>query len=453
MKSTPVSSQSSTWLRQTDGTVGLVRGAGVLALIQVAGIGLGYVSQILFARWLGAREYGIYAYVVGWAVLLAALPTLGLPDTVLRFVPEYSVRQDWARLRGVIRRSWLISLGVGLILALCGTAFVLAFDHFRPIEYTPELIAGIWTVPLLALVNLQTGLSRGIKQVAAAFTPNMVLRPLFLVIGALLLLMSSHALTSLMVLGASIATLPLVLLVQLGLFRRDLPSNLKTAGPVYDSRVWLSVALPLLLVSTLGLTMSQTGLIAVGALSGPVSAGLYNAAFKTASLLALVLSMTNAVAAPLFATLHAQGDHAELQRLTSTVTRWSFWSSLALAVVLVVFAEPILRLFGDDFVAARLVLAILAVGQLVNTGTGPAGALLNMTGYQNATLRVTFWSALVNVLLSVGGVLYFGIAGAALAAALTIALWNIWLWRIVVKELGIQTSIFHTFGLGKRARS
>jgi O-antigen/teichoic acid export membrane protein len=451
MKLALVPPQLSAWLRGTDGSVQLVRGAGVLTVIQVAGLGLGYVSQILYARWLGTREYGIYAYVVGWTALLAALPALGLPDAALRFVPEYLARLDWARLRGYIRGSWVISVVTGLVFGAGGTAFVLALNLFRPVEYLPELIVGLWTVPLLACINLQMGLSRGIKQVAAAFAPNMVLRPLLLVAGAFLLLTFAHFLTGLMVLEASLLTLPLVLVVQFALFHKDLHSG--GARPLYDLRPWFRVAFPLLLVNTFTLAIVQTGVIVVGALSGPVNAGLFSAAFRTASLLALILSMTNAVAAPLFAALHVRGDRAELQRLTSTVTLWSFWSSLALGVVLVAFAEPILGLFGRDFVAARLVLAVLTLGQLVNTGTGPVAALLNMTGRQDATLRITVWTAVANVVLNVVGVRYFGIIGAAGASALALVVWNVWLWRTVSAQMGIEASIFYALGLGRRQRS
>lgn len=452
MKVALVSSHLSAWLRGTDGSVRLVRGAGILTVIQVAGLGLGFVSQILFARWLGTREYGIYAYVVGWATLLTVLPTLGLPDAALRFVPEYLTRLDWARLRGVIHGSWNISLAVGVAFGLGGSALLLVLNLFRPLGYLSELIVGVWMVPLLACVNLQMGLSRGTKQVAAAFAPNMVLRPLLLVVVAFLLLAFAHVLTSLMVLAASLLTLPLVLLIQLALFRRDLPSNLAAARPLYDVRAWLKVAFPLLLVNLFTQIILQNSLIAVGALSGPVDAGLFNAAYRTSSLLALILSMTNAVAAPLFATLHAQGDHAELQRLTCTVTLWSFWSSLALAVVLIVFAEPALSLFGRDFVDARPVLAILTIGQLVNTGTGPVGTLLNMTGRQEASLRITFWTALVSIFLSIVGVYFWGIIGAAAAGACTLVIWQVWLWRTVSTEMGIEGSIFYALGFRRRQR-
>lgn len=440
-------------LHLTGRSARLARGTGTLALVEMAGLAVGYVSQILFARWMGPHEYGAYAYILGWVVVLAVLPTLGLPDAVVRFVPEYAARRDWPRLRGVIHASWRISLAAGAALALGGTAVVLALDLVPPSGSRPAMIIGVWVAPLLGLVSLQTALSRGLGQVAAAFAPGMLLRPLLLVLGAGCVLTAGHGLSSLTLLSTSLGILPLVLLVQRRLFRAALPSGVAQARPVYDTRRWLEVAFPLLLVTGSGVVATHTGLLVVGALAGPTEAGLYHAAARTASLMAVVLAMTNAVAAPQFSTLHAQGDRPALQALTTVMTRWGFWSSVALAFGLILLAEPLLALFGRAFVAARLVLAILAIGQLVNTGAGPVAALLSMTGHHAARLRVAAWMVAANLVLTVTGVLALGLIGAALAAAAIMVAQNVWLHRIVRKELGIDASILYALaGPGRRPR-
>lgn len=447
-------SQLALLLRMNRWSARLARGTGALTLVQVTGIAVAYVSQILFARWMGLHEYGAYAYVVGWISVLAALPTLGLPDAILRFVPEYAARQDWERLRGVIRASWRISLAAGAVLALGGTAAVLLLDHLVALDSRNALILGLWAAPLLALVGLQTALARGLTHsAAAAFAPGTLVRPLLVLLGASSLVMARYSLTSVTLLSAILLILPLVLLIQLGMFRAALPSALPDARPVYEARGWLRVAFPLLLVTASSLATTQAGLLVVGTLAGSVDAGLYNAAARTASLMALVPAMANAVAAPHFAALHTQGDRPALQALTAVTTQWGFWTSAAFAIGFMFLAEPILALFGDAFVAARLVVAILVIGQLVNTGAGPVSTLLNMTGHHHASLRVTASTAAVSLALSVVGVLCLGTTGAALAVALAVAARNVWLHRMVARELGIDASILYPLGLAMRRGS
>jgi O-antigen/teichoic acid export membrane protein len=70
---------------------------------------------------------------------------------------------------------------------------------------------------------------------------------------------------------------------------------------------------------------------------------------------------------------------------------------------------------------------------------------MTMTNYQNQAAGVMAVSALVNVILNVVGIHVFGILGAAIATALSMALWNIWLYSLVVKKLGVRPSILDTF--------
>ena len=68
-----------------------------------------------------------------------------------------------------------------------------------------------------------------------------------------------------------------------------------------------------------------------------------------------------------------------------------------------------------------------------------------LTTYQNLAAGVLAVSALANVILNWVGIHWFGILGAAIATALSMALWNIWLYVLVVKKLGVRPSILDTF--------
>jgi O-antigen/teichoic acid export membrane protein len=84
----------------------LVRGAGVALLTQTVSVGITYLSQVLFARWMGATEFGVFEYVSTISLVLGFVGGLGLSSVALRFMSAYSVQQDWGRLRGVIWGSW-----------------------------------------------------------------------------------------------------------------------------------------------------------------------------------------------------------------------------------------------------------------------------------------------------------------------------------------------------------
>ncbi len=84
---------------------------------------------------------------------------------------------------------------------------------------------------------------------------------------------------------------------------------------------------------------------------------------------------------------------------------------------------------------------ILGVGQLFNAGTGVVVSLMIVSGHHMTVTRVFGVSALIYVILLFFGIQAFGLNGAAVATALTMALWNIWLNRLAWRDMKLHTSI------------
>lgn len=425
-----------------------LRGASAALSVQIASVGVGYVTQVLLARWLGATEYGVLEYVTTISLVLGFVASLGLPAIVLRFVAEYRVKQDWARLRGLVIGSWWQTLGAGVILALLGTAVIWAGASSIP--HRAALLWAIWTVPGVALIRVQLETVRGLRRIGLAYAPSLVVLPLLLLLEIVLwrLFYPGYELSSAVVVALSLLAMLLVLLGQRLLFWRGLPPQVHQAQAVYPALAqWLKLALPLLLIDGSFLVLNQTDTLMLAGLRDSEAVGIYSAAFKTAGWVSFVLIAVNAIAAPMFATLYAEAKLTELQRLVSTIARWMFYPALAVALGLILLAEPVLLLFGPEFTAARWALTALCLGQLVNVGCGSVGYLLTMTGHQNQCARVVGWSALLNLLLNLIGIPLLGTVGAALATAISMAVWNLWMNQLVVKYLGVNPSIWAALGL------
>ena len=138
----------------------------------------------------------------------------------------------------------------------------------------------------------------------------------------------------------------------------------------------------------------------------------------------VALQSVNQIFSPTIADLHARGEHALLGRLFQTLAKWVFGLTLPLAFVMIIFSKPLMRLFGAAFEAGWLVLSLGTLGQLVNAGVGSVGYLLLMSGNQARLIRVQVIMSVFMVAATFGLVRPFGMAGVALAAALTNALSN-----------------------------
>ena len=98
--------------------------------------------------------------------------------------------------------------------------------------------------------------------------------------------------------------------------------------------------------------------------------------------------------------------------------------SLPPAIVLILFSDFFLSVFGPSFVEGSNALKILAAGKIIIAFTGPMKLLFNMTGNHNTALKVFGLATLMNLILNYIFIHLWGINGAAFASAITILLWN-----------------------------
>ncbi len=187
--------------------------------------------------------------------------------------------------------------------------------------------------------------------------------------------------------------------------------------------LWFSAAL--FGVGILEFVLAQADKILLGAFLDIRQVGIYSVAAALVVFVPVALQSVNQIFSPTIADLHVRAEHALLGRLFQTLTKWIFGLTVPLAFVMIIFAKPLMRLFGPAFEAGWLVLVLGTLGQLVNAGVGPVGYLLLMSGNQARLIRVQVLMAVFMIAATLGLVRPLGMAGVALAAALTNVLANV----------------------------
>ncbi len=419
----------------------IARGAAAALAIQILNIGINYTVNVLLARWIGVSDYGVLQYAYTICFVLAFLAGFGVSGAVLRFIPEYMVKQDWQHLRGILQSSWIQTLVVSVIISGCSTMWLLWQNTLFEVKNITSLLLGVWGVPLLALLRLQQDTARALRQIILAFAPFQLVYPILLISISFFWKKVYQSLNSVLVLTFCLGILLIILAIQFLCLSRFFPREIKHVSSAIKLRHWLAASLPLLFLDGSFMILNQTDTLLIGSILGTKFVGIYNAASQTASGVSIVLVAVNSIAAPEFAALYAQGDISGLQRLTSTIAKWMFLPTLVVASGLILFADPLLNLFGLEFVAGKWAMSALVLGQLVNVGAGSVGYLLIMTGHQNQCAKVIGICALINIVLNFIAVPTLGILGAGLATGLSMAVWNIWLNTLVVKYLDVNPSI------------
>jgi len=430
----PLAEKMAGVLDNADDLASVVRGAASVMAIRVAGAGITFASMVLLARWMGAFEFGIYAYVWTWVFLISTMAPLGLNTSIMRFVPEYMARKRWGRVWGVLTQSHLIvALAATSISALAGLLLWTATPYIDAYYILPFAV-GLLLIPLHAFIDMQEGTARAFGWVTLAYIVTYVMRPLLLLcgLGVLVLVgLSPDAVTALLAMAT--ATL-LGLVTQAIILIRSIRRTVPRAKARKHAGYWLMISLPMLVFEGAYLLMSSTDVIMLGQLEDPAAVAIYFAAARTASLIGFVYFATTARTVPKFSEIHASGTREDLQAFLDGVNRVSFWPSLLVVIAMIAVGHYILMLFGDGFEAGYIVLVILSIGYVARCTVGPLEYLLSMTGKQVIATKIICTSAVVNAGLNFLLIPQFGTIGAAVAT-LTALIFNLTVLAIAVRRL------------------
>lgn len=413
--------------------------------VRCVSAGLLYLSQIVLARWMGSFEYGIYVFVWTWVLILGGLSHLGLNLAIIRLLPVYRETNDMEGYRGLVRGSRLLALGAGTVVMLAGLAGIYLLEPHIANHFVLPAYLALICIPLYAMTDVQDGIGRGNAWMGLALLPPYVVRPILLLgsaYAACKLGLNMNAATAAG--GAIIATWGAGL-IQLLLINRQIHKTVPNGPRTYAFKSWLTVSLPLLVIAACELVLQNADVLVISRFMTPADVGIYFAAGKTMALIMFVHYAVGSAVANRFAALNARGDKDKLREFVKDAVNWTFWPSLAGAVVILALGKPLLWLFGPQFEAGYPVMTILVVGFLFRSSMGPAEFLLNMLGEQALCATVLTASAMLDVALNFALVPNFGLIGAAIGTSISLmmaALMNsIVVWRRLEIEIAIWRNL------------
>lgn len=410
--------------------------------VRVLSAGLLYLSQIVLARWMGSFEYGIYVAVWTWVLILGGLAHFGLNTASIRLAPEYRETQDFDRLRGLIRGARTAAIASSTVVMLIGIAGVYLLQDKIQSHFVLPVYLALFCIPLYALTDVQDGIGRGNAWMSAALVPPYIVRPILLLAAMYAAHMYGLPMTAATAAGAAIAATWVTGLVQLLLINRRVATSIPAGPRRYDFKSWLKTSLPLVLISGCEIALQNTDVLVISRFMTPTDVGIYFAAGKTMALIMFVHYAVGSAVAHQFAALNARGDKEGLRTFVKDAVNWTFWPSLAGAIIILALGKPLLWCFGPQFDAGYPVMCILVVGFLFRSSMGPAEYLLNMLGEQALCATVLVAAAVLNVALNFALVPSFGLIGAATATSLSLVMAALMNSVVVWRRLDIEIAIW-----------
>jgi O-antigen/teichoic acid export membrane protein len=265
--------------------------------------------------------------------------------------------------------------------------------------------------------------TQGFKQMKyKVIAQDILLTMLKLVLTALLAITGLSAVKAMTAYSVAMVVSCLALLYFLS---RITPLNPSLHWDLPHTRQMLRFALPVYIAELLTVFGPNIRTLILGSLNTIRAVGVFTIASRINMVGSAFLNSISTMSMPIVSELHANKEREKLRHFYQTMNKWTFTCNLPVFLLILLFARPILMLFGKSFVSGSTGLVILAFSNLASAATGICGVVIIMTenvwlNTTNSVVRLVSTVALSLWLIPAGGVV-----GAATATAASIILVNL----------------------------
>jgi O-antigen/teichoic acid export membrane protein len=371
---------------------------------------------VLVSRLLGPESLGLLTLGLTIATTATIVACAGVDQGVIYFVaraqPVTGAMAQPDGAAAAIRTALLITAVGGAGLGALGVLLApwLAGDVFQAPELRPILLILAAAVPLACVFAAALGALQGSFRIVQRAVVEWILFPVLTLVLAAGLLLRDGGIQGVAVAYVAAWTVSALVAVSAAL---RIPG--KTRPLIV--RPLLAFSLPLMFSLLTGYLLFHIDVLMLGALASLREVGLYSVATRLALPLFLVLDSVARAFAPLAAHLYSHDQSRRLATVYAAATEWVLAINVPAGVLIAVNAEPILALFGQEFVAAAPALRVLSAGIVVATACGTAASMLTMTRWQRLEMFDNLLLLSLNVVLNLMLVPRFGALGAAAATA------------------------------------
>ncbi len=405
------------------GARAMARGAAANLAGSAAGLGLAFLLTYVVTQFVPVREVGFLA--IGMTVVgLALIPAiLGLETGVVRFVALGAATDD----ERAARASAQVALGVVALTSVALAAFVwwtapaLADNFFQKPEAAELLRILSLSIPGIALTRVTIGAIQGFGMMSHAAWLGPIRAGSNLALAGLLLALGFGVQG---VAAAAVAAAYVAFAFALALLVRTHSLVFVPTTGAWPVARMLRFSLPQTLSVMLFWGVLWTDTVLLGRFGTAVEVGIYAVATRLLMPASAISTAVGQMFSPRIAAEDARGDRATLSRMLKRVTYWNTSVSIPIFLTLALIPGPLLSLFGETYSLGAATLAILAIGQLLDTAAGPLGQVINMSGRPHINMMNNAAVAGLNVVACLVLIPRYGMEGAAVSFAFSLALVN-----------------------------
>ena len=416
---------------------------GIIFFVRLLGAIASLILAYFVSKNMTSIEAGYFFTIFTIITVLGTLSTAGFTTAFVRFIGGAHANCDSALIKGIFSAG----LKKGIIFsAICCITLILASEFISIKIYSDERFSWLLKIaaliiPLFVVYQLVGFAFQGLHKAKVATFSCHISVPLIFCITFLVSISLGYSLNSanhalLILFFSSLLTVIFSIFLWRCNFNESKIANISQTNELIKSAraIWAASVMTIIvqwggqLIASAYITASELAILYV--------------ALRASLLITFILVAINLYAAPRFAASHAKGDFESIRGISLLCSRVIFVVATPSLILVLIYAEFFMSIFGNDYKEGANILRILVFGQYVNVMTGSVGFLLNMTGHEKDMRNVVLFSGPLAIILGIILVHYYGLTGAATSTAIAVACQNILALILVKKRLGFNTLNF-----------
>ena len=385
----------------------LVQGAAIIFIASLFSSVLGYFIRIVLARKLTPEEFGLFFAVYNIILIVGWLKGFGLSSAIGKFIPELNLHQNNVGIKSVLIFVSAFTLLSNILFFLIIYFFPsnIINSYFQSPLGKQLLLALFMYVFIEGLSTILTGYFLSIYRFVLFSLRDVVIRGIVLI--------SIIYLTDLKVLEVAIvyflaSTINLFLnfiyfLKNFKFFSYEVKITKEMSKSLFQ------FSIPLMIRDFFGVLMARVDNLILVFFRPLVEVGIYNVIMPTADMLLIFSRPFGRILFPLSSELYALKNIAKINSLLQEVHKHLLLLLLPCLVIMVTFSHYILKtFFGVQYAVGYMAMNILTIGFFVTSLNIVSYGVLMGIGKQKEAAIVTIISNILNVLLNLILVPYFG---------------------------------------------
>lgn len=404
----------NSFLRQSFGTLSL-RVFGALLL---------FVFTVFLTKNFSPKLVGQYDFVRSFLLSVGSICLLGFDQSILYFKGKLANQNAFEALKKIYLKMVVMlfstSLLALLIIAVISKGVI--NNYFSDPDVYSILLKGAITLFFSGISTLNTEVFRALDKLYVAELFRNIIKYVPLIVGAIVLFYwhKEEYLVDIFLLGfVFLAVLSSIFVFVF--FRKS--ANIKTAEKISHKEIFLK-SYPIAISAMALFLLMCFDIMFLKKYRNDETVAFYSVGVKLMTIVSIIILSVNITVSVKIAECFAGKRMTELAEVARNSARLIFKITLPIIVLISIFSQTILSLFGHQYIAAKEAFLILIIGQGICSAFGCSPVYLNMTGRQHVFQVILIMAVVINFILNRFLIPVYGMTGASIAFVSSSFFWN-----------------------------